>query len=73
MEISPEDFPPDLEWEEPVWQLFQRLGTQWRISLNGREGLDYNPFIVLMQARGWDVDLGTVLLRAIEVEILNRE
>lgn len=70
MPINPADLPPVLEWEEPVWQLFQLLATQWRAGFGGREGLDFNPFITLMQARGWDVDLGIRLLRAIESELL---
>lgn len=30
-------------WPEcvPVWLLWQKLQTQWRVGMNGRDGLDY--------------------------------
>jgi hypothetical protein len=65
--------PPALEWERPVWELYERLSNQWRTGFSGRTGLDYGPFISVMQAKQWDIDLGTQLLRAIEHEILSRD
>ncbi|MDP1674093.1 MAG: DUF1799 domain-containing protein [Burkholderiales bacterium] len=65
--------PPALEWERQVWELYERLSNQWRTGFSGRTGLDYGPFISVMQVRSWDIDLGTQLLRAIEHEVLSRD
>lgn len=69
-EIADEDRPPALEWESPVWELFRLIGTQWRAGFTGLTGLDYNPAIALMQASGWDIELGIGLLRCVEIEYL---
>jgi hypothetical protein len=70
-EIDPDDLPPSLEWEAPVWELYQRLRTQWRVGPTGKAyGLDYNPAIALMQAAGWDIDIGLELLQVVEVGLL---
>lgn len=68
------DLPPELEWEEAVWWLYQRIRTQWRSGgMGGAVGLDYNPAIALMQSLGWPLDLGLELLQAVELELLRRE
>lgn len=71
--LAPEDRQPQLEWEQPLWALYERMSGQWRCGFSGRTGLDYGPAITLMQARGWDIDLGTALLRAIEREVIEQE
>lgn len=46
---SPEDF--DVEaWPENqrAVDLFSTMQTQWRVGINGREGLDYNVLFRLM-------------------------
>lgn len=61
-----------LEWEVVVWTLYLRVCTQWRTGHMGAFiGLDYNPAITLMQAWGWDVDLGLELLQVVELERIN--
>lgn len=44
--FTPEDFasePVDvLPDNEPVFLLFEELGTQWRMGMNGPTGLDYS-------------------------------
>ena len=60
-----------MQWEYPVWTLYERVSTQWRVGANGASyGLDYNPAIALMQAWGWPLDLGLELLQAAELEML---
>lgn len=71
--IDPADLPPALEWEQPAWELYERLSSQWRYGFGGRTGLDYGPFLSLMRSRGWDIERGTTLLRAIEVEVLRQD
>lgn len=72
-DLHPDDLPPALGWEQPVWWLFQRVRTQWRMGLNGATGLDYNPALALIQARGWDAALALELLQAIELTVLGHE
>lgn len=64
--MDPADYPPDLGWESPVWTLYTRIQTQQRES----GGLDYNPAIALIHARGWDLDLALELLQAIELKFI---
>lgn len=71
--VHPDDWPPDLDWEQSVWDLFELVRTQWRVGFAGRTGLDYNPAIALMQAKRWNIEIGLTLLRAIELETLNTE
>lgn len=71
--VDPEDMPPALEWETPVWELYELLQHQWREGFNGRSGLDFGPAIRIIDARGWDLDLTLQLLHTIEHEILSRE
>lgn len=73
-EIDPADLPPGMEWEQPVWELYDdRLRTQWRQSFGGRTGLDYNPAIKLIEHYGWDVDFALDLLGAIEQAVLEKD
>lgn len=68
-----EDLPPALDWEAPVWALYERLYTQWRVGLRGVPfGLDYNPAIALMQHWEWPIDLGLEMLQAIELEMIRK-
>lgn len=60
-----------MEWETPVWNLYARVSSQWRIGFGGRTGLDYGPAIALIEAKGWDVELALDLLRVIEGEELD--
>ena len=54
-----------------MWDLYQRLRTQWRIGGRGEAiGLDYNPAIALMQAVGMDLDQGLEMLQVVELEML---
>lgn len=70
--MHPDDYPPALQWEAPVWWLYCRLHTQLRTDFKGSIiGLDYNCAIALMQSLGWPLDLGLELLQVAEVEILN--
>ncbi|MGE0358646.1 MAG: DUF1799 domain-containing protein [Burkholderiales bacterium] len=68
--------PPKLpEWLDEVWQLYERVRTQWRTSLFGREGLDYNPAIALVQSVGAGRWLWKILelLRVIEAEAMRMD
>lgn len=71
--MDPEDWPPQMQWEEPLWQLYERFSGQWRAGMGGRYGYDYSPAIELIRARGWDLDLCTDLLHSIELEILRQD
>lgn len=56
--LMPEDFDDDVieVWPEN-WQsfeLFAVMGTQWRISMAGRAGLDYNALYPLLDRAGGD-------------------
>lgn len=68
--VDPEDLPPGLQWESPIWWLYERIHTQWRVGMAGAIGLDYNPAIALIQAKGWPLDRALVLLQAIEAGFL---
>lgn len=72
-EIDDRDLPPRLEWEAPVWALYERVATQWRVGFGGRYALDYNPAIALMQANGSDIELGLELLQVVERSIIDAE
>jgi len=54
--FAPEDYETDpVElWPEnqPAFDLFCMVQTQWRIGMNGATGLDYSPLFVLMDNRG---------------------
>jgi hypothetical protein len=54
--FAPEDYETDpVElWPEnqPAFDLFCMVQTQWRIGMNGATGLDYSPLFVLMDKRG---------------------
>ena len=60
--VDPQDYPPELEWEAPIWDLYMRLQTQRRDS----GALDYSPAIALIDRRGWDVETALDLLQVIE-------
>lgn len=62
-----------MEWELPVWLLYERMSNQWRMDFGCASGLDYGPVISVMLAREWDIDLGTDLLRSIEFAILEQD
>lgn len=55
--FEPEDYESDpVEvWPEnwPVVQLFDRLGTQWRVGLSGPTGLDYDTLFALIDRSGY--------------------
>ena len=72
-EVDPADWPPALEWEQSVWDLFERVASQWRVGFSGRTGLDYNPAIALMQDKHWNLETGIDLLGAIERELMRTE
>ncbi|MBU0592439.1 MAG: DUF1799 domain-containing protein [Gammaproteobacteria bacterium] len=69
-EIDSADLPPELEWENEIWRLFERVRTQWRFSFKGHEGLDYNPAIKLIEHYGWDLDWALELLQVIESTVM---
>ncbi|MBZ0104641.1 MAG: DUF1799 domain-containing protein [Sulfuricella denitrificans] len=69
-EIDPADLPPELEWEHEIWRLFERVKTQWHYSFKGKEGLDYNPAIKLIEHFGWDLDWALELLQVIESTVM---
>ena len=58
----------------PALQLFIRCQTQWRISINGRAGLDYGA-IIATASLYQTPDLPRVMddLQIIEAEILMQE
>lgn len=64
--MDPADWPPQLDWEEPVWTLFVRTSTQWRHSFGGRAGLDLGPLLAIARERGWDTERTLILIGAIE-------
>ncbi len=64
--MDPADWPPQLDWEEPVWTLFVRTSTQWRYSAGGRAGMDLAPALAIASAKGWDIERTVLLLGAIE-------
>lgn len=71
-EIDPDDLPPSLDWEAPAWWLYERVQTQWRAGPGGREVLDYNPAIAIIQAMRWPLPLALELLQAVELELTRK-
>lgn len=69
-EPGPEDYPPALEWEQAVWNLFRLVSGQWRMSMRGAVGLDYGTVLPLIADRGWSADRTLPLLGAIEHAML---
>ena len=69
-EPDPDDLPPGLEWEAPVWWLYERVHTQWRVGMAGAVGLDYGPAIELIKAMGWPLVRALGLLQAVEMGML---
>lgn len=65
-EVDPEDLPPELDWESPIWWLYTRVQTQWRVGMGGATGLDYTPAIALVQSMGWPLPRALALLQAVE-------
>lgn len=59
-----------MEWEGDIWQLYERIRTQWRVGMGGATGLDYNPAIALIQSKRWRLDLALELLQVVEFTIL---
>lgn len=68
--VDPEDLPPGLEWESPIWWLYERVHTQWRVGMAGAVGLDYGPAIELIKAMGWRLPQALGMLQAIEMGLL---
>ena len=66
IEPAAEDYGPGLEWEAPVWLLYQRCSHQVRLAFGGIAGLDYGVVLPLVREKGWDMDLALELLGAIE-------
>lgn len=64
--IDPADLPPALEWERPIWDLYAKFSTQWRVGFSGRYGYDYGPAMQIAAERRWSLDSVTDLLRSIE-------
>jgi hypothetical protein len=64
--VDPEDLPPALEWEHPIWWLYERVHTQWRVGMSGAVGLDYGPAIALIQSMGWPLPQALTMLQAVE-------
>ena len=68
--IGPQDFEV---WPEnwPAVELFLRCQTQWRISINGRAGLDYSALLAMGSLYQID-NLSQVVedVQVIEAEIL---
>lgn len=69
--VDPEDLPPDLQWEAPIWWLYERVHTQWRVGMSGAVGLDYNPAIAIIQSMGWPLAQALGLLQAVECGFLD--
>lgn len=67
---DPEDLPPALDWEAAIWQIFEAIATQWRVSMSGAIGLDYMPAIAIIQARGYSLERSLELLQHIERVVL---
>ena len=66
-EVDPDDLPPALAWENPIWWLYERVHTQWRVGMAGATGLDYNPAIAIIQSMGWPLKQALGLLQAVEM------
>ncbi|MFH2082076.1 MAG: DUF1799 domain-containing protein [Pseudomonadota bacterium] len=69
-EPEPEDLPPDMDWEEPIWNLYEQIRTQWRVGPDRVIGLDYNPAMALIQTHGWRLEQALGLLQAVEMGFL---
>jgi len=67
-EITAADLPPTLGGAQPLWDLYQLLGLQWRIGPAGPVALDMNVFGPESARRGWDPDTALTLLAQIEDE-----
>lgn len=68
---GPEDLPPELGWEAPVWRLYTQLAGQWRVGREGAPiGLDATPFVLAVAKKGWDLDIAMTLLRHIELAFI---
>lgn len=68
--------PPVDIWPEHVdaFRVFVRMGTQWRTSMSGVTGLDYNVLLRLMDRMGLDEALYDQMLddvRVMESEALS--
>jgi len=72
-EIDPADLPPELEWESPVWWLYEMVQTQWRVGFSGRMGLDYGPAMGIINEQRWSVSFALGLLRVIEIELMKAD
>lgn len=70
-EPEEEDLPPALEWEGPLWGLYQILQRQWRMGFKGAAGLDMAVFIPVIRERNWDLALSLELLGEIEDAVLS--
>ncbi len=63
---TPADYPPELAWEQPLWDLLMQFRGVWKVGFGGREGLDM-PFVLSLTAsRGWREDVVLELCAAIE-------
>lgn len=65
-----------IAWEEtwPIWQLWDRIGNQWRVGVGGATALDYNPMFTLlerMELEQEDYDSLFDGIRSIEAEVLS--
>jgi len=62
-----------LEWELPLWRLYQQLNSQWRYVDVTPIGLDLNVFMLRIEAKRWDMDLALELLKCIENGFLKKD
>ncbi len=69
-DIHPDDLPPLLGWEREIWELYELVSTQWRVGMGGAVGLDYGPFIRLVDDKGFDLAFSLELLKAAEGKAL---
>ena len=62
-------------WEEtlPVWRVWERVSSQWRVGAGGATALDYNPLFHVLDRMGLDdaeYDELFDCIRVIESEVL---
>lgn len=74
--LSEDDFEDEiidiLPENQPIFELFQEMSTQWRVGFNGITGLDYNVLFELMRWRKIEDKASTLQhLRIMENAVLN--
>lgn len=64
--VDPRDLPAPLDWERPLWTLYERLANQWRAAAYCLVGIDLAIWYPEIHRRGWNMDIALPLLSVIE-------